>query len=89
MTLTSRRSATGSASGRAATAGATAAVAVAPRVPSGFAHEEQNLALGGLAKPQLGHAAAWGDAHSMQKFAPGTFCVPQLLQIKLAEAYVG
>ena len=45
------------------------------------------MALGGLAKPQLGHAAASGDAHSMQKFAPGTFCVPQFEQIKLAEAY--
>jgi hypothetical protein len=48
---------------------------------SGEAHSEQNLALGALAVPQLGHVAASGVAHSLQNFAPAGFSAPQFEQI--------
>jgi hypothetical protein len=49
---------------------------------NGVAHSEQNFALGGLTKPQLGQPLDRGEAHSMQNLAPATFFVPQLEQIK-------
>src|SRR6266508_2812987 len=41
--------------------------------PAGWAHSEQNLAVGGSWAPQLTHARARGAAHSSQNFAPGRF----------------
>src|SRR5262245_9561242 len=37
----------------------------------GWAHSEQNLAVGESCAPQLTHARARGAAHSSQNFAPG------------------
>lgn len=48
---------------------------------SGAAHSEQNLALGGFAKPHCGQAPTNGAAHSLQNFAPTRFSLPQLGQI--------
>jgi hypothetical protein len=45
------------------------------------AHSWQNLAVGGLTKPQLVQPASNGEAHSMQNFAPAAFCVEQFGQI--------
>src|SRR5215813_15169402 len=39
--------------------------------PVGWAHSEQNLAVGESCAPQLAHARARGAAHSSQNFAPG------------------
>src|SRR5262245_14679081 len=39
--------------------------------PVGWAHSEQNLAVGESGAPQLAHAHARGAAHSSQNFAPG------------------
>jgi hypothetical protein len=80
--LTSRRSATGEASVVVVPV-ACGRRAATTAVPSGVAHWPQNLAVGGLAVPQLGQAAASGVAHSMQNLRPTSFKVPQFEQIKL------
>jgi hypothetical protein len=90
-TLTSRRSAIGSAA--LALAGSEAELAgVIARLLIGAAHSEQNLAAGRLVAPQLGQRAANGVAHSMQKRAPARFSVPHVVQItklRIAERRLG
>jgi hypothetical protein len=53
---------------------------------NGWAHSEQNLAVGGFAKPHRGQAAANGVAHSLQNFAPSRFSLPQPGQINSVAA---
>src|SRR5439155_23402931 len=81
-TETSRRSAAGAGAGSAGLV----AWAVAP-VPPPFSpepHSPQNLAAGGLAEPQAGHARARRFPHSKQNLRPASFSLPHTLQRTLA-----
>src|SRR5262249_28230406 len=83
-TLTTRRSATASAAatGAAGTA-AKGRGAVGAGGGSGVAQVGQKFAPGRVLGPPFWQPPTSGDAHSSQNLAPATFCVPQLLQIKV------